>query len=354
MFRGVASLMLVGVLCAWATAEAKTPKPTAQFLQQRMARLKQTARTLDRANLPGYAVKYRRTSSKVRPEDRRGAMVVTAVDSSNVGTWNDKVGKHSIGFQTSAGCNTQGGSSGYVRLGSEWMSYNWVRCGGGSGSSSYNKCDITSKTGALTEATYFVTPKEMKAFKAFYYARGMSLIKDSKGRVVNPSWVNPGKSNLKTEGCAGAASSGLNKTWVNLFARNIKAIKAYGQQHNIAALADVPADAPKVIKAFIDRVGAKQQTDPRVLVRHHAPTADLLTVFNQGLGQNPAQTLQWNRKVRWYTSYRSGRRYRDRNYPNWNGLGYNNTIFDLGPSEKAKPTWSAQRMSLSAFAGSSL
>jgi hypothetical protein len=351
MFRVASTLMLVGALCAWATAEAK---PTAQFLQQRMERLKQTARTLQQANVPGYAVKYQRTSSKIRPEDRSGAMVVAAVERGNVGAWNEKIGKHSIGFQTSAGCNTQGGSSGYVRLGSEWMSYNWVRGGGSSSySSSYDKCDITNKTGSMTEATYFVTPKEMAAFKAFYYARGLSLIKDSKGRVVNPSWVNPGKSNLKTEGCAGAASSGLNKAWVNLFARNLKALRAYGQQHGVAALADAPADAPKVIKAFIDRVGAKQQTDPRVLVRHHAPTADLLTVFNQGLGDNPAQSLQWNRKIRWYTSYRSGRTYRDRNYPNWSGLGYNNTIYDLAPGEKPKTTWSARRMGLSEFAGSS-
>ena len=64
------------------------------------------------------------------------------------------------------------------------------------------------------------------------------------------------------------------------------------------------------------------------------------------------QSVKWNRKIQWYTSYRTGRRYRDRNNPNWNGMGYNNTIFDLAPGERAKPTWNASRMTLSDFANS--
>lgn len=345
MYRGI-PIALVGILALGGLAQAK--KPTAAFLQQRMSRLKQNARTLERAGLPGYAVKYNRTSSRVRSEDRAGALLVTAIDRRNVNTWNDKVGKHSVGFCTSAGVNSTGSSSGYVRVGSEWMSYSWVR----GGSSSWGKEPITQHSSQLTEATFLVNDAELKAFKAFYYARNKSLIKDSRGNPINPGWVNPGKSNMKTEGCAGAASSGLNKSWVNAFKRNLASIKAYGRQNNIPELANAPDNAAQLLKAFINRVGAKQQTDPRTLVRHHAPTSDMITIFNQGFTENPMQSVKWNRKIQWYTSYRTGRRYRDRNNPNWNGMGYNNTIFDLAPGERAKPTWNASRMTLSDFANS--
>jgi hypothetical protein len=348
MFRTL-SIALIGILGFSGVALAK--KPTATFLQQRMVRLKQTARTLQQAGLPGYAVKYTRTGRSVRPEDRKGAMLVTAIDRSNVNTWNDKVGKHSVGFCTSAGANSTGSSSGYVRIGSEWMSYSWVR---GGGTSSWNKEPITQHSAKLTEATFLVNGPELAAFKAFYYARNANLIKRSDGRPIKPGWVDPGKSNLKTEGCAGAASSGLSKSWVGYFKRNLAAIKAYGQQNNIPELANAPANAPQLLKSFIDRVGAKQQTDPRVLVRHHAPTSDMVTVFNQGFTTNPKQELKWNRKVQWYTSYNSGRRYRDRNNPNWTGMGYNHTMFDLAAGEKAKKSWKSSRMGLSDFANSSL
>lgn len=330
-------LLLTGL--AWAK------KPTSAFLRQRQSRLKQTARTLHQAGIPGYAVTYTRTSNKVRQEDRNGEMLIAAVDRGSVNNWYNKIGKHSIGFQTSAGCNAQGASSGYVRVGDEFMSYNWVR------GSSWGNEPITSKESTLTEVTYLVTPQEMKAFKAFYHARNLSLIKDGGGQAINPGWVNPGRSNLKTEGCAGAASSALNPAWVKYFRRNLQAIKAHGRANNIQVLADAPDNAAQLIQSFIDRVGARQQTDPRTLVRHHATTGDLLTLFNQDLGSDPKQTLEWNRKVHWYTSYRTGRRYRDRNYPNWNSMGYNHTIFDLAPGERAKSTWNARRMSLTDFAG---
>jgi len=318
------------------------------FLLQRQVRLRQTANVLHQSGLPGYAVKYNRTGRKVRPEDRSGAMLVSAVDRANVNTWADKIGQRSIGFCTSAGCNSTGSSSGYVRIGNEWMSYGWVR----GSTSTWDKKPITEQTSTLTESTFLVSSAEMKAFKGFYYARNSKLIKNAKGQTLDPSWVNPGKSNLKTEGCAGAASSALNKGWVANFKRSLPTIRAYGQANNIPELAQIPDNAAQLLRGFIKRVGAKQQTDPRVLVRHHAPTSDMVTVFNQGFSSDTMQSLQWNRKARWYTSYNSGRRYRDRNNPNWTGMGYNHTIFDLAPQDKAPKTWNAQRMSLADFAGS--
>ena len=322
-------------------AHARSQSPQ----RERLDRMKGAANTLKRAGIPGYGVKY--TFKPGTPKERKGALLVTGVNRTNLRKWNDKIGKNTIGFQTCAAVNDTGSSSGYVRIGETWMDYDWVRGSTYSGGA----CAMTGKTSRLTEATYFVTPQEMKAFRAFYHARNRYLIKDSKGNAIDPNWNYPGPSNIKREGCAGAASSALNPAWVKAFKRNLTKIKAYGQQNNIAELKNVPDNAADLLLGFIQRAEAKQQTDPRNLIRHHATTADMLTVFNQGYGSDMMQALKWNRKVSWYTSYSSGRRYRDRDNPNWVGLGKNHTIFDLGPGESSK-TYQTQRMTLSSFAHS--
>lgn len=315
-----------------------------QVPDTRRAQLRSVATQLARANVPGYGVLYKTTRSK-RPTE--GAMLVTAVErnSDSIRAWYDTVGQQSIGFQASMGPTAGSVGSGYVRVGKEFMTYSWVRGEGYSGGSE----DIHNHYGQLTEATYLVTPQEMAAFRAFYHARNRKLIKDGKGRAIDPEWKNPGKCNLKQEACAGAASSALNTAWVKYFGRSLSAIKAYGQANNIPELANAPDNSARLIRDFMSRTGARQQADPRALVRVHSPSADLLTVFNSNLGQRPIDSLKWARDVQWYTKP-SGQRVRDKWHKVWTGMGTPYTIMDLHSSETNK-TFKAERVELRDFAG---
>lgn len=314
----------------------------------RRAQMKTVASQLATAGVPGYGVLYQTTKSKKPAE---GAMLVTAVDRNapSMQAWYDTVGKRSIGFQASMGPGAGDTGSGYLRVGEEWMSYSWVRGDSYSGLTE----NIRSHSGQLTEATFLVNDQEMAAFKAFYYARNKKLIKGSNGQTVDPQWRNPGKCDLKNEACAGAASSSLNPGWVSAFGKSVREIKAYGQANNLPALANVPDNAAQLIRDFLRRTGARQQADPRALVRLHAPVADLLTVFNSSLGQSPKETLKWSRDVRWYVkgqwSDHPGQRVRDRYYKTWTGMGTPYTILDLHSAE-TNPSFKAERMNLGDFA----
>ncbi len=314
----------------------------------RRAQLKTVASQLAAAGVPGYGVLYQTTKTKKPME---GAMLVTTVDRGQpaMQSWYETVGSRSIGFQASMGPSAGSTGSGYLRVGDEWMSYDWVRGGG-----SYGHEDIRQHSGALTEATFMVNPEELAAFKAFYHARNKKLIKGRDGKVIDPQWRNPGTCDLKTEACAGAASSSLNPAWVSAFGRSLAEIKAYGQANNLPALANAPANAAKLISDFLKRTGAHQQADPRALVRIHSPAADLLTVFNSGLGANPQESLKWARDIQWYVkpswSDHPGQRVRDKNHKVWIGLGTPATILDLHATEKS-PSFKAERLSLTQFAG---
>lgn len=352
---GLAALVSILVLphLLWAEqVSVRGGRFSVQLDAQRRAKLRDVTDSLRANNVPAYGVLYKTTRTKQQHE---GATLVASVTTPSrwgeprpdtVSGWYEAVGKRSIGFQTSAGPTSTGGSSGYVRVGKQWMEYNWVR--GGYGSSE----DIRQHYGTLTEATFLVSEPEMAAFSAFYHARHHKLIKDSKGQPIDPQWNNPGPSNMKREGCAGAASSGLNPAWVKAFKRNLAAIKQYGQQNNIPELANAPANAAELMKQFINRTGCRQQTDPRVLVRTHSTSADMLTVFNGGVQGDPIQNLEWNRKVQWYIkpswSPNAGQRVRDKNNPNWSGLGSPHTILD-NPNSKPAKSYMTERIGLSAF-----
>jgi hypothetical protein len=315
----------------------------------RRAQLKTVATQLATAGVPGYGVLYKTTKAQKPVE---GAMLVTAVDANkpSMQAWFDTVGKKSIGFQASMGPGAGSTGSGYLRVGDEWMSYNWVRGDTWSGSTE----DIRRHSGALTEATFMVTPEEMSAFKAFYHARNRKLIKGRDGQTIDPQWRNPGKCDLKTEACAGAASSSLNPAWVSAFERSLGSIKSFGQSNNVAVLANAPANSAQLIRNFLNRTGARQQADPRALVRLHAPVADMLTVFNSALGNNPQETVKWARDIQWYVkpswSDHPGQRVRDRNHKVWIGLGSPSTILDLHSTEKSA-SFKAERIDLRTFAG---
>ena len=228
------------------------------------------------------------------------------------------------------------------------MSYNWVR-----GDSYGGTENINDHYGQLTEATFMVGPDELVAFKAFYHARNKKLIKGSNGQILDPRWRNPGKCDLKSEACAGAASSALNPGWVSVFGMSLREIKAYGQANNLPERANAPDNAAQLIRGFLGRTGARQQADPRALARFHAPVADMLTVFNSSLGQRPKETLKWSRDVRWYVkpqySDHPDQRVRDRYYKTWTGMGSPYTILDRHSAE-TNPSFKAERMDLGDFA----
>jgi hypothetical protein len=315
----------------------------------RRAQLKNVATKLSTAGVPGYGVLYQTTKYKKPLE---GAMLVTAVDRNTpaMQAWYDAVAPQSVGFQASMGpaAGGYGTGSGYLRVGTEWMSYNWVR-GGQWGS----KENIRDHSDTLTEATFLVNPQEMAAFKAFYYARNKMLIKGRDGKVINPNFRNPGKCDLKNEACAGAASSALNPAWLTAFSRSLREIKAFGQANNVPELANAPDNAAQLLSAFLKRTGAHQQADPRALVRLHSTSADMLTVFNASLGSNPQETLKWARDIQWYVkdaySSHPGQRVRDKNHKVWLGLGNPSTILDLHASEKST-SFKAERLDLGTFA----
>ncbi len=341
---------LIGVLALPAHAQQTCVRGqcvSVKVADSRRAQLKTVATQLAAAGVPGYGVLYQTTKSKA---PMQGAMLVTAVDSGQASMqgWFEAVGKRSIGFQASMGPRAGDTGSGYLRVGDEWMSYNWVRGGGYGGHE-----DIRQHSDELTEATFLVSPEEMAAFKAFYHARNRSLIKGKNGQALNPAWRNPGKCDLKHEACAGAASSSLNPAWVTAFERSLKDIKAYGQANNQPLLANAPDNAAKLIRDFLTRTGAHQQADPRALVRIHSPLADLMTVFNSGLGANPQESLKWARDIQYYVkdqySNHPGQRVRNKYHKVWVGLGAPSTILDLHASEKSA-SFKAERQSLTQFA----
>lgn len=338
----------------------------------RRAALKDLTGRLRAAGVPAYGVLYRSTKSSRQFE---GAMLVAAVGHESAGSppgslnaWFEQVGRHSVGFSTGSTPGETGSCSGFVRVGDTFMSYDWVR--GGSDAYGYGTCDIRTRPSTLTEATFVVTSEELAAFNAFYHARHRQLVKAEDGKPIAPTWNNPGPSNLRTEGCAGAASSALSPAWVEAFGRSLPEIRAFGQQHNIPALANAPENAATLIRAFVRRNQMHQQTDPRTLVRHHAPRASMLTVFNASLGEDPLTTLKWNREMlreRPGSGQRSIRhglrslwaRITRRPPPpaprpehdrvrSWIGMGNPHTILDLAAGEKQR-SFDAERMSLAAF-----
>jgi len=318
------ALVLVGVLLlpqVGFAAPVRSRNLSVTVDRGRARAVKSVVRKLRRARVPGYGVVYKHNRGRWQ-----NATAVATVTPQNAQAWMDQVGKHSIGFMIGSGLNNTHGS-GYVRVGTKFYSYNTVRGGGTSATR-----DMVSYSSGLTmtESTFMATPAEMKGLIAFYQARAANQILKSNGQPLMPSWINPGRSNMRTEGCAGASSSVLNPRWLSAFKRNVPHLKSWGQANGNRYLAGVTAADVRALEGFVARTGARQQTDPKALVRTNFDKAEAVTFFNVGTSSNPLEDLKWNRGE-------------------WRGMASLPIIPDLGPGQSSA-AFKSERMSLASFA----
>jgi hypothetical protein len=311
------------------TAETlRGPNLRVRLKAKRAQSLGKVARKLSRANVPGYGVLY-----KHREGSWQNATLVATVERRTVRRWMHTVGNHSIGFVISNSPDSADGS-GFVRVGKTFFHYH-----ASNGTNPTGIKDMVRKRGEYTEATFMVSRGEMKALTAFYQARLHAQIVDSRGEPIVPEMDYYGPSNMRREGCAGASSSVLNPRWVDAFENSLASMRDWGRQRKRrgrsprnAILANVTVADVRALRGFIERTGAKQQTDPKALVRTNFDRAESVTIFNSAIS-NPKTNLEWNRGE-------------------WRGLAAMKTIPDLAPGQSSS-SFASERLTLSKM-GSSL
>lgn len=318
------ALLLVGVLLLPYVANAAPVRSRTLSVtvdQGRARAVKSMVRKLRQARVPGYGVVYKHNRGRWQ-----NVTAVATVTPQNAQGWMDQVGQHSVGFMIGSGPSETWGS-GYVRVGTKFYSYNTVR---GGGTARTQDMVSYSRGLSMTESTFMASEPEMKGLIAFYQARAANQVLKSNGQPLLPSWVNPGRSNTRTEGCAGASSSVLNPSWLRAFRRSVPHLQAWGRTNNNRYLANVTAADALALEGFVARIGARQQTDPKALVRTNFDKADAVTLFNPGTGNNPLADLTWNRGA-------------------WRGMASLPIVPDLGPGQSSG-SFQSERMSLASFA----
>jgi hypothetical protein len=311
---------IVAIICGFfMMVPAVHAAPPTQLPPARHAELKANAALIRKARTPGYAVLF-------KGKGYEGGAVVATVTSSSFKSWMSKVGKQSIGFHDDGSPDAPGGT-GALRIGDQYYAYNDVRDDG------YPEKMEPYQSG--TEVTFLVSDSELAAFKAFYRARSLKLIKDTRGNPMDPKFTDHGASNTRQEGCTGACTSGLNPLWVQAFKRNIPALRQYGQENGHPELAAISDDAAEVLLGFVNRTGTKQQTSSKVMVRSNFARSSMITVFDSHRygRRSPIKWLTWENR---------------RDYGSWNGLGTPAVIPDA-PNDKPKATVQTERIPLAKF-----
>lgn len=200
------------------TVDATTPRWQSRFSGD--AGRKTFARALVKAGLAdtAYAVEWSlKDGAEPGPYPRSGSFVSNGVPMDRFQAWLKAVGKETIGLGiTGLGAAGNLQSAG-LRVGE--MYYPYGRIFGGKKPIKFTrKAELT-----FTEATFFVSPREMRAIEEFLRARGKGQIlatRDirgsvSEGEALNPKWDWRGDfHSVKKESCAGICTSFINLEWL--------------------------------------------------------------------------------------------------------------------------------------------
>ncbi|MCC6749495.1 MAG: hypothetical protein IT371_17655 [Deltaproteobacteria bacterium] len=310
---------------------------------ERMGRFQQRLRS---AGVQGYVNLFKWNAPS--PDGQTGATIVGLVNQQNWRGWLSDVAPHTIGFMNNGAPNSPGGT-GYLRIGKHFWPYGTIHHGVANYGTLPNQ-PWTDQYGKYVEATFEASAQEIDAATAFCAARAYRQVNNARGEPIIPRWVNPGPSNLKTEGCAGASSSMLNPEWRQAFRQSVDSIRAYGRRNNIRVLADVTVATADALDGFCERIGAQQYTTPKHLtVKNYAkPTLGMITLFNAqrvtgrdtwGGAQlspinDPLNQIIWGSNSGGYT---------------WRSMGNPAIIPDTAPGQRAGTSFVSHRLPLEAI-----
>lgn len=324
-------LGLVGLLIALApTSQSQATRlkgkdVTVRVTSKRAKSQRKLARRLVAAGIPGYGLLFRHNK-----DAWQGANIVATVRNGQLQSWMNTVGNQTIGLLIDKLPGQEAKGSGYIRLGPRIYSYIDIRGEWHDpGVRAPLESRLVEESTAYTEATFAVSPAEMRAFQVFYEARSYDQVRDQRGSAIKPRWKNPGSCSLTQEACAGAASSALSPKWIDAFEQSLSSIRRYGHMMGNELLQRASSQDAANLRSFLARSGIKQQADPKALVRTAFGKADMITALNSRT-PNPMGELAWRR-------------------PSWRGLANLAIIVDLGPGETSK-AFRSERVSLGTYA----
>ncbi|MDX9730641.1 MAG: hypothetical protein RBT63_02615 [Bdellovibrionales bacterium] len=163
-----------------------------------------------------YTVDWRlKPEANAGPYARSGEFISVGLPSNKIGTWMDAVGHETIGLGLE-GVGALGtlGSAG-LRVGRDYYSYTAAM--GDAGASRFGA------RGEFTEATFYVTPREMTEIRKFIEARyrkqifaqfDMPRLSLEKGDRLDPFFDSGDHFSLRRESCAGACTAFINPKWL--------------------------------------------------------------------------------------------------------------------------------------------
>jgi hypothetical protein len=296
-----------------------------------------------------YLNLWKGKNSRSWPQGQDGTLVVKV---NNKDAWLRNFATETVGFQCN-GTPQAPGYSGNVRVGEWHYSYAALHYGRefnhGAPTRPVNVRDDTYHT---LESTFQATPAEVKAMNAFYMARANGLVLDPRTNEPHmPEWINPGTSNYKQEGCAGASTSIFNADWQTAFEYSIPHIQR--QAGDLPEFRGLTADAVRDIRNFQARYGLRQEETPKTLVREFGlrpqpmtALGGMITIRDTGhwnsRDHDPAElTFTGNIAGRRFAQYLDFDRSPDRNDGDmtWTGMGKYPSFPDRSPTDKKSSSY---------------
>ncbi len=228
------------------------------------------SRALIRVGLEDFAyiAKWRlKTGADAGPYPRQGEFLSVGVTREKFSGWMREIGEKTIGIGFDGTAADPGSAS--LRVGNQHYSYYGIQSG---------TAPTTSNFGHRVEATFYVTPAEMRAVTEFLEARGRGEIVAARdirggpraGEPIRPSF-DYNSANLVQESCAGACTSFASPLWL---------------QHYAGA---------RILENLRERLALYSQQAARGTVWRHARVPNLMAITQFGIDANSGSFIETNR-----------------------------------------------------------
>lgn len=222
-----------------------------------------------------YAVNWKlKRQSESGPYSRSGEFIAVGIPDKKVAQWVRAVGRNTIGLGLNGFGMYDSLGSAILRVGDKFFSYSTIQDGG---------IPYPVRTQSFTEATFFVTPYEMKAILDFIKARKLRTIRavskirggPLEGGVISPEF-DDSKNSLTKESCAGACTSFANPLWLEHYQ-------------------DLPGAA--ILRQLVDRLELESTATARGMVWRHARLSNVMAVtqlrFTPEVGMSFMDSNKW-------------------------------------------------------------
>ena len=252
------------------------------------------AALLERSGLSSsaYTVQWKlKETSNPGPYPTSGEFLAVAVPFGKVSRWAETVGRKTIGLAVEGLPGENDFHSATLRVGTRLYDWNDIQDNG-----SFTELNHDPLYQSFTEATFFVTEKEMKAIEKFIKDRtdgGIRAVKKIRngpdvGQHIQPDF-DYSKNSLTEESCAGACSSFYNLLWLAQY----KGLEPDGA---VNPEQQARTDAAMTLENLRVRLGLESTPAAKAMVWRHARKANLMAITQVGIPSDEASDFIKNNK----------------------------------------------------------